>query len=227
MPITLDRQYSFDNFISPEDSLVVDSLRGLVAGDGERLVGLWGASASGKTHLLNASADYARHQGVTMQLYDGLQLRHCDADALLGGDEIDLLAIDNLDALAGDRAWESFIYRIINRCQAGESRFLFSMSERPETLNVCLDDFRSRLQWGLLLQLPNSGEAEIRRILRRRAELLGLHLSDEVIDYLLRHHARDLGEQIHILQRLDGASLTLKRRVTIPLVKQALAEYKD
>jgi DnaA family protein len=101
------------------------------------------------------------------------------------------------------------------------------MTTRPDELAARLDDFRSRLQWGLLLQLPPTGDAEIRRILRRRADMLGFELSDEVISYLLTHHARDLGEQIDILQRLDGISLTQQRRVTIPLVKQALLESAD
>ena len=51
-----------------------------------------------------------------------------------------------------------------------------------------------------------------------------IELSDEVVSYLMTHHARDLGEQIGILQHLDGISLSQQRRVTIPLVKQALRE---
>ena len=101
------------------------------------------------------------------------------------------------------------------------------MRTKPDELATRLDDFRSRLQWGLLLQLPQTGDAEIRQILHRRAGLLGFELSDDVISYLLTHHARDLGRQIEILQRLDGISLSQQRRVTIPLVKQALSELTD
>jgi DnaA family protein len=111
---------------------------------------------------------------------------------------------------------------VINRCREGEFRLLFSLTEKPAVLTTKLDDFRSRLQWGLLLELPQAGDSEIRQILHRRAQLLGINLSDEVISYLMNHHARDLGEQIGILRRLDGISLSQQRRVTIPLVKQAL-----
>ena len=98
------------------------------------------------------------------------------------------------------------------------------MTLKPDGLQTLLDDFRSRLQWGLLLQLPESSDIDIRRILRRRAELLGIDLSAEVVSYLMTHHARNLSEQIDILRRLDGLSLSQQRRVTIPLVKQALRE---
>jgi len=222
--LSLDRQFSFDNFISERAQLIVDSLQALVLGEGEIQIGLWGGSASGKTHLLNASAEFARRRGVLLQIYDGLQLRHCDAAGFEEFSHCDVLAIDNLDALAGDLAWESCFYQAINRCRDGEFRFIFSMSTKVDGLLAVLDDFRSRLQWGLLLQLPQSGDVDIRHILRRRAQLLGIELSDEVLSYLMTHHARDLSEQMDILSRLDGLSLLEQRRVTIPLVKQALSE---
>jgi DnaA-homolog protein len=227
LALTLDRQFSFDNFVADHAELIVSSLRELVLGRGEIQIGLWGAAASGKTHLLNASAEFARQQGVRLQIYDGLQLCHCAAEEFEGFEHCDVLAIDNLDALAGDADWEACFYQVINRCRDGEFRLLFSLSARPEALATRLHDFRSRLQWGLLLHLPSSGDAEIRQILRRRARLLGIELSDEVIAYLMNHHARDLGAQIDILRRLDGISLTQQRRVTIPLVKQALRERAD
>jgi DnaA family protein len=222
--LSLDRQFSFENFVSDRTELIVDSLQALVLGQGEIQVGLWGGPASGKTHLLNASADFARREGISLQIYDGLQLRHCDAAGFEEFSHCDVLVIDNLDALAGDFAWETCFYQVINRCRDGEHRFVFSMTLKPDGLQTLLDDFRSRLQWGLLLQLPESCDVDIRRILRRRAELLGIDLSAEVVSYLMTHHARNLSEQIDILRRLDGLSLSQQRRVTIPLVKQALRE---
>lgn len=227
LALTLDRQFSFENFVADRAPLIVSSLQALVRGDGEIQVGLWGGDACGKTHLLNASADYARRQGVRLQIYDGLQLRECDAAEFTGFSHCDVLAIDNLDALAGLDDWEACFYQVINCCREGEFRLLYSLSTQPQALETRLEDFRSRLQWGLLLQLPRSGDAELRQILRRRAQLLGFELTDEVIAYLMNHHARDLGEQIAILRRLDGVSLRQQRRVTIPLVKQVLRESAE
>ncbi len=174
--------------------------------------------------MLNASADYARRQGIALQIYDGEQLRHCDAIEFDGDGECDVLAIDNLDAIAGNADWEAFFYRVVNRCRDGELRFLFATRVRPDDLPARLNDFRSRLQWGLLLQLPSNGDVEIREILRRRAQLLGITLSEEVITYLMRHYERDLAAQMAILRRLDETSLSRQRRVTIPLIKSTLRQ---
>jgi DnaA family protein len=54
--------------------------------------------------------------------------------------------------------------------------------------------------------------------------MLGFELSSEVIAYLMNRYARDLSAQMEILRRLDGASLSQQRRITIPLVRQALRE---
>ena len=162
-----------------------------------------------------------------LQIYDAVQLAPCDAAEFEAGGDCDVLAIDNLDAIAGDADWETCFYQAINRCRGGDFRFLFSLGTRPDSLSCCLDDFRSRLQWGLMLQLPASGDPEVREILRRRAELLGFELADEVISYLMNRYARDLPAQMAILQRLDGASLSEQRRITIPLVRQALREPQD
>jgi DnaA family protein len=205
----------------------LSSLKALIQGDGEVQIGLWGATASGKTHLLNAGADFARRNGVVLQIYDAMQLRQCNANEFEGFSQCDVLAIDNLDAIAGDPEWEACFYQVINRCREGDYRFLFALTHKPDDLETALDDFRSRLQWGLMLQLPSSDDVEIRRILRQRAQLLGIELAEDVISYLMTHHARNLTTQMAILRRLDGASLSQQRRVTIPLIKQALLEPGD
>jgi len=151
----------------------------------------------------------------------------CDANEFEGFSHCDVLAIDNLDAIAGNPEWEACFYQVINRCRDGDYRFVFAMAQRPEELETTLDDFRSRLQWGLMLQLPSSDDIEIRQILRKRAQLIGIELAEEVISYLMTHHARNLATQMAILRRLDGASLSQQRKVTIPLIKQALLEASD
>lgn len=196
-------------------------------GDGEIQLGLWGGPASGKTHLINASAHYARSQRRGLQIYDAAQLVEFDAKDFDGFSRCEVLAIDNLDAIAGNADWEACFYRVINQCRDGQFRFLYTLSCQPQALGTVLDDFRSRLQWGLLLELPLNRDDEIRQIILRRARLLGIELSAEVISYLLTHHSRNLRAQMAILRLLDDASLSRQRRVTIPLVKQALAESPE
>jgi len=135
-----------------------------------------------------------------------------------------VLAVDNLDAFCGNRDWEERFYQIINLCKNGELNFIFTTSVNPLQMNCELADFKSRLAWALLLQLPKTDETGLGNIIQFRAGLLGIELSREVITYLLTHYSRCLSEQIKILRILDTASLIAKKKISVPLIKQALSD---
>jgi DnaA family protein len=223
LPLAFDRQYSFDNFYSEEGDFITQSLCALIDGDGEFMIGLWGGIDSGKTHLVNACAHFARQQSTSFQIYDGAVLSQCDPVIFDNIANCRVLAVDNLDALCGNRAWEERFYQIINLCKNGELNLIFTTSDNPLQLACELADFKSRLAWALLLQLPAIEETGLGDIIQFRAGLLGIDLSKEVIAYLLTHYSRRLSEQIRILRILDAASLIAKKKISVPLIKEALA----
>jgi len=223
LPLTFDRQYSFENYFTDQAEFIISSLKALVDAEGERLIGVWGGSDCGKTHLLNACAFYARERLSRFQLYDAFQLLDCESSQFDDIADEAMLAIDNLDAVCGHRHWETALYRLINRCRDQNIRLIFSLSRKPQNLNCELADLQSRLSWGLLLELPVAQENEVQNIVQQRARLLGIQLSNEVLNYLLTRYPRDLSCQIAILRRLDDASLSTKKKITVPLVKQILS----
>lgn len=223
LPLSFDRQFSLENYFAEKGELIITNLKVLIRKDGESIIGLWGGPDSGKTHLINACAHFARQQEINFQLYEGGQLAQCDPDYFDIQEGCDVLAVDNLDTLCGQRHWEEKFCQIINRCKKGELRLIFTLTDRPQYIQCLLADFQSRLSWGLLLQLPVSGDFDVDRIIKQRAKLRGLDLSSEVMAYLLTHYSRRLSAQIENLQLLDKASLTAQKKITIPLIKKTLA----
>jgi DnaA family protein len=67
-------------------------------------------------------------------------------------------------------------------------------------------------------------ESEVRATLRREADRRGIFLSDDVMDHVLNRYARDLKHLMALLDRLDGYALEQQRSVTVPLLRQMLAE---
>jgi DnaA family protein len=227
LPLTFDKQFSFDNFLSEQAEFFTGSLRSSVDQVGESLIGVWGGQDSGKTHLINAAAHYARQLSSRFQFYNGFQLVACDPAQFDDFANSEILLIDNLDAICGHRQWEQKFYQLINACKEGEMTLLFTASVNPQFLECALPDFQSRLSWGLLLQLPAVVDTDIGQVLKFRAELLGIELSKEAITYLLTHYPRYLSAQMRILRQLDEMSLSAKKRVTVPFIKQALVDYKN
>ena len=222
LPLGFDRQFSFDNYFSDQSGFVLSSLKAFINADGENFIILWGGRDTGKTHLLNAAAHYARDNSIDFHLYDASLFSELDPSCLEEFAEGTILAIDNLDAICGNKDWESAFYYLINRCHQHTLRLVVSLGSRPRDLSCALDDFQSRLSWGLLLELPVAEEADIENIIQQRARLLGHDLPQEVISYLIRHYPRGLANQLDILLKLDAASLATKKKITIPLVKQVM-----
>ena len=224
LPLAFDRQYSFANFYlsADESGLLLDEIRKLIEGKGEKLIGIWGREDSGKTHLVNACAVYAHELSFDFQSYDAVQLREYSPEDIGQWSESSLIFIDNLDCLCGRDDWELVLYQLINMCRQGELRCIFSSSLKPSDIPCQLNDLKSRLVWGLLIQLPEMNDMNLRSIIRLRAGRIGLDVSDDVLNFLLTRMGRRVKDQIELLEKLDKASLIHQKKITIPFIKQIL-----
>ena len=220
LPLSFDKRFSLDNYISENSGYIRQHLTALFDETGEPLIGLWGGADSGKTHLLNACAHYARHCHVAFHLFDALQLLEAKAQSFADFPHGCVLGVDNLDLLAGNREWEEQFYHLINRVKSGEIRFVFSLSRNPRDIGFRLPDLKSRLMWGLLIAVQSPDDKQLPEVIKARANLLGLAMSDKVLNYLLTHYSRKLSEQMQLLYRLDHAAMSSKRKITIPLIRE-------
>jgi DnaA family protein len=220
LPLSFDKRFSLQNYISESSSYIEQQLMALFDETGESLIGLWGGADSGKTHLLNACAHYARHCGIPFHLFDANQLGVVKPGSFYDFPEGSVVGIDNIDLLAGNRLWEEQFYQLVNRVKQGELRFVFSMSRQPRDTGFRLPDLKSRLMWGLLIALHQADDMQIQKVLKRRARLLGLELDDDVLNYLLNHFSRRLSVQMQMLYKLDQAALSAQRKITIPLIRK-------
>jgi DnaA family protein len=84
------------------------------------------------------------------------------------------------------------------------------------------DDLATRLAWGLVYQLQPLNDAEKALALQNHAAERGIRLPTEVVDYCLRYLRRDLSTLMATLDALDEWSLTTKKPVTVPMLRQLL-----
>jgi len=195
-------------------------------GTGERQAFLASEPGLGKSHLLQATCRRAGDAGARCAWLPLDGEAGADAGILEGLEALDLIALDAIDAVVGDAAWERGLFGLINAARASDTRLLFAARAVPAGLSLVLPDLASRLTWGPVLQLTPLEEADKREALMGRARVLGLDLPDAVADYLLRHFPRDLAGQLERLDTLDRASLASGRRLTVPFVKEVLAQAR-
>lgn len=211
----------FEAYHPGPNQAAVQLLQALVRGD-EPQVYLWGAAGTGKTHLLQAVCHAAGGAGQTTAY---LPLAQVSAGPeLLGGMEVtQVLALDDLDAVAGRPEWDRALFNLINALRERGHRLVLASRANPAHLGVSLPDLGSRLVWGPVFRLEALDDEAKRAALRHRALRRGFELPDEAARYMLRHHPRDLGYLLELLDRIDTATLAARRRATLPFIKSVLS----
>jgi DnaA family protein len=183
---------------------------------------LWGASGSGKTHLLQAVCAAAGDAAAYFPLDRSLAL---PPEALAGFERTPVLCIDDVDAVAGDLAWERTLFHLFNEAAELRTRLIFAAAAPPRQAQWSLEDWRSRAGSCVVYQLRELDDDGRVEALRLRAAQRGLQLPYETSEYLLKRMPRDLRSLFDILDQLDEASLVAQRRLTIPFIRDALEKH--
>ena len=222
LPVHLRDDATLENFLFGE---ALGPLRGLLEKqtglEGEPSIYLFGPPGSGRSHLLQAAC-HALSSGDAVYLPLD-QLANMAPDNVLDGVEaLSRVALDNVQAVAGDPDWEQALFHFINRARERGCRLLFAADAPPRQLNMALPDLVSRLAWGVVFQLPAPNDAAKVGILRFRAERRGMVLEEEAARYILSRAPRSMSALIGVLEQLDRDSMALQRNLTIPFIKSRL-----
>ena len=223
LPLEPRRPDRFEDFVAGSNAGALAAVRSLLDEPGGILF-LSGPPGAGKSHLLNALCHEARAQGM-VAFY--IPLRRVPPEAAAGLDglqSLDLVCVDDLDHVAGDPAWEQALFRCCNDIRAARGRLLVSSARPLAALSLGLPDLASRLAWGVRQSLQVPDDRDKLEILRLRAKALRIDVPPDVQTYLLRRTRRDLGSLLGVLERLQEAAFSEKRKITVPLAREVLGE---
>lgn len=223
LAVTLPDDETLDSFYAAEQSAAVAFLKHYLQQPQQaNPVYLFGASGSGKSHLLYASCVHAQEQGLTSQLLTLDECRQLSPRLLDDLEQLDLVCLDNIQAVAGDLVWQTAIFDLYNRMVEQGKALIIVGNQAPPQLGFRLADLVSRLQACTAFQLRLLTDEDKQRLLQQKARLRGMELPDEVARYLLNHKDRDIRALVLILDKLDKASIVHQRKLTIPFVKDIL-----
>ncbi len=211
----------FDSFIAAPAGAIAQ-LHAIAVGAADDWIYLSGPAGTGKTHLalaLCAEAEQAGRAASYLPLQAAAGRAREALEALEGRD---LVALDGLEAIAGDRDDEVAVFDFHNRARSAGVTLLYTARAVPDALGLGLPDLRSRLSQCGRIPLSPLDDAQRAEVLRDRAQRRGLALDEAAIEWLLTRTGRDLGGLVALLDRLDRESLAAQRRVTVPFLRQVL-----
>lgn len=212
-----------DAFVAPPAGAIAQ-LQALATQAGADWIYLSGPSGVGKTHLALAACAASEAAGRSAAFVPLRSAAGRLRDALDSFDNRALVALDGLEAIAGNRDDEIALFEFHNRARAAGTGVLYTATAAPEALDLSLPDLRSRLSQCTRVVLSPLDDEARREVLRDRARRRGLALDEAAIDWLLRRRGRDLATLTGLLDVLDRASLAAQRKVTVPFLREALGE---
>ena len=204
---------SFENFFPDGNKNIVGELKNmLVAPPCFDYIYLYGASGSGKTHLLKSCVEKANN-GV----YIDLQLQSGKLKDCIEHSNTPLLAIDNFHCVVDHQREMFALFEALRQCAA---KLVVASTVAPMALGLSLNDLSSRLMSGKIFELNMLDDTQKVQALKLRAKLRGIELSSEVVNYIINRYPRDFKTLFGLLDKFDDASLSRQRKITVPFIKQ-------
>lgn len=208
----------FDLFVTGENHEVVESLKNISKG----AMYLWAQPGNGISHLLLAACTQANEQGKQVAYIPLAEHSKLNPQVLENLDAMDMVCIDDIDAVAGLPEWEQPLFHLYNRLRDKGCIILIGAHTSPQSINFQLQDLKSRMGWDLVYQIKPLDDQDKIEVLQRRAKARAFDLPVEVAEYLVNRVRRDLPNLITLLDELEKATLAEQRKLTIPFVKSRL-----
>lgn len=227
LALNLNEKPGFNLFIVGGNAEALHQVRRAARGISHSSLYLWGPRSCGISHLLQAACIQADEVSLRVAYIPLADNEALDPRILENLDNMDVVCIDDIDAIAGRAVWEVALLHLYNRLREAGTRLVFGAHASPQNIPLQLADLRSRMSWDLVYRISPLDDQDKIEALQRRATARGFSLPREVADYIVNHTARDMTSLVTCLDDLEKASLVEQRKLTIPFVKKILMKKPE
>ena len=219
-PWSRPNKSSFENFyIDPKNSLLLSIISNKILSDD---IYIFGICNSGKTYLLQSLCNfYSKHNKTALFLPIKEVISH-GVGILDSIENSDLVCLDGLENIIANKEWETAIFNLINNTHNNQCRLVLSSSLESSNNVFSLPDLDSRIKKLQSYELYPIDDANLIHALKHIANLSSINLGEREAQYLLTYAKRNISDLVSILDALDKLSMEMKRKITIPLIKELL-----
>jgi chromosomal replication initiator protein len=236
--LKLHPDYIFDNFIvGPSNRLAQASCVAVCHSPGTTYnpLFLYGNSGLGKTHLLHAvcSETKKRNHKAAIQLLSCEDFVNHFIRAIEKGDlagfqnqfrTVDMLVIDDVQFLREREQSQEEFFHTFNAIYQNGKQIILSADSAPSDIPSLEERLISRFNWGLVARIdPPSYETRI-AIVKRKAHLRGITISDQVSEYIAQKVQANIRELEGALTTIYAVSLTTNEEITLKSAREALED---
>jgi chromosomal replication initiator protein len=239
----LDSRLTFDTFVVGKPNELAHASARRVAEGGPVVFNplfLYGGVGLGKTHLMHAIAWEAKAQKPDLKvLYLSAEqfmyrfVRALRDKSTMNFKEmfrsVDLLMVDDVQFIAGKESTQDEFFHTFNALVDQQKQIIISADRAPGEIDGLEDRIKSRLQWGLVVDLhPTDYELRLGILQRRLQDALAagepVAIDDGVLEFLAQRITANVRVLEGALNRLFAFSSLVGRHITLELAQEGLSD---
>lgn len=204
----LNPAYTFETFVPGDTSKLAFAAAQSVSkspGGVYNPLFIYGGVGLGKTHLMQAighailkadpkkKIEYVSSEKFTSDFIASLNKQGSSFKDKYR--KIDVLLVDDMQFLAGKEQTQVEFFHTFNALHQAQKQIIIASDRPPKSIPTLEERLRSRFEWGLIVDIqPPDLETRI-AILQRKAQIRGVDIPLEALDYIARqipHNIREL-----------------------------------
>ena len=223
-PFQINQKASFTSFFcSPDNTELMSRLADLVASKNADELIINGAEGSGKSFLMQAICNELSSSGKQFAFIPMNKAINMGVEIFQNLASLDAVCIDDLQLILSREEWETALFNLINECQQSNCSLILSFGGNQSLEDITqLPDLLSRIKRMEFMKLQAVQDEFLNQALDFVSQQLDIKLEKAELEFLLKHQTREFSILVDNLISLDKQAASLKRKITIPLIKETL-----
>lgn len=238
IPSFLNPRYTFDTFVVGGNNEFARAAALAVAetpGEIYNPLFIYGGVGLGKTHLMHSVAHFVLNQNpdakvlyvtsekFTNELIDAIQ-KNTTTQFREKYRSIDILLIDDIQFIIGKERTQEEFFHTFNTLYESKKQIVISSDKPPKDMTTLEDRLRSRFEHGLLADIQQPDYETRMAILRKKEEMDGLQVDEEVLKYIATNIKSNIRELEGALTKIVAFSRLKKKDLNLLLAEEALQD---
>ena len=236
--------YTFDTFVVGSNNKFAHAAALAVAespGNTYNPLFLYGGVGLGKTHLMHAITHhikknhpemnilYVTSEDFTNEVIEAIRKGKTDSEFTKRFREkyrnIDVLLLDDIQWIIGKESTQEEFFHTFNALFSAGKQIVISSDRPPKDMPLLEERFKSRFEWGLMADIQSPDYETRVAILRKKQEMEGFYVPDEVIEYIATNIKSNIRELEGSLNKIIAVANIEKCEINLELAKKALVDF--
>ena len=223
-PFQINQKASFDSFFcSPDNQNLMTRLADIVSSPDTSELIIHGEEGSGKSFLMQAICNELSSAEKQFAFIPMKKAFNMGVEIFQNLGSLDAVCIDDLQLILANQDWETALFNLINECQQSNCSLMLSLGgTQPLEESVVLPDLLSRIKRMEFVALNAVQDESFNQAIDFVAQQLDIRIEKAELEFLLKHQIRKFSLLVENIIALDKQAASLKRKITIPLIKETL-----